>query len=191
MIKLNVITKEKISFKILGYSQLRNVADLQFSWLDEIISALKWGKAEASLDLATNPTQVTFRKREYQGLSFPSDRSAFLPYSLNTRLTPRPAQLKWHTKSLQIGCLLQPFSAIPVYQVISSFFFFFFPNTGYEPASIHRRHKFSKPKCKTPWAAWLSALLTKPWRKLSQIVPFINFPGRYKMLRLTSKQCAS
>lgn len=41
MIKLNVITKEKISFKILGYSQLRNVADLQFSWLDEIISALK------------------------------------------------------------------------------------------------------------------------------------------------------
>lgn len=124
MIKLSVITEEKNSFRILGYSQLRNIADLQFSGLDEIISALKWGKAEASLDLATNPTQVTFRKREYQGLCFPSDRSAFLPYPLNTRLTPRPAQLKWHTKSLQIGCLLQPFSTIPAYQVISSFFFF-------------------------------------------------------------------
>lgn len=111
---------------MLGYSQLRNIADLHFSWLDEIISALKWGKAEASLNLTTNPTQVASRKWESRGPSFPSDCSAFLPYPLNTRLTPHPAQLKWHTKSLQTGCLPQPFPVIPAYPVISSFFFLYF-----------------------------------------------------------------
>lgn len=63
--------------KILGYSQLRNIADLRFSLLHEIISPVKSGKAEASMNLATNPTQFVFRNawRFYIASEYAADTS--------------------------------------------------------------------------------------------------------------------